>query len=91
VKWDNRHSWGRHPVGRFGRPRDARTAGQRCPANRPAGSLTHFLRHEFDQVAFGFPLPVLAAGAALWREESHVDANRAYYNASLATDPIRSR
>jgi N-succinyldiaminopimelate aminotransferase len=32
----------------------------------------------------GFPLPVLAAGAALWREESHVAANRAYYNRNLA-------
>ena len=32
----------------------------------------------------GFPLPVLAAGAALWREESHVAANRAYYNDNLA-------
>lgn len=32
----------------------------------------------------GFPSPVLAAGAALWREESHVEANRAYYNRNLA-------
>ncbi|HKY95941.1 MAG TPA: aminotransferase class I/II-fold pyridoxal phosphate-dependent enzyme, partial [Kiloniellales bacterium] len=32
----------------------------------------------------GFSLPTLAAGAALWREESHVDANRAYYNGNLA-------
>jgi N-succinyldiaminopimelate aminotransferase len=31
----------------------------------------------------GFPLPVLAAGAVLWREESHVEANRAYYNRNL--------
>lgn len=27
------------------------------------------------------PLPVLAAGAALWRDESHVDENRALYRA----------
>lgn len=27
------------------------------------------------------PLPILAAGAALWRDESHVDANRAVYRA----------
>jgi aspartate/methionine/tyrosine aminotransferase len=31
----------------------------------------------------GFPLPVLAAGAALWRDETHVEANRAYYNRNL--------
>lgn len=29
------------------------------------------------------PLPVLAAGAALWRDEAHVEANRALYRAKL--------
>ncbi len=29
------------------------------------------------------PLPVLAAGAALWRDEAHVDDNRALYRAKL--------
>lgn len=29
------------------------------------------------------PLPVLAAGAALWRDEAHVEANRALYRAKV--------
>ena len=32
----------------------------------------------------GVPLPVLAAGAALWQEETHVVANRARYEANFA-------
>lgn len=32
----------------------------------------------------GVPLPILSAGARLWREESHVVANRARYRANFA-------
>jgi len=32
----------------------------------------------------GYPGPVLAAGAALWQDEAHVEANRAYYAANMA-------
>lgn len=32
----------------------------------------------------GFSGPTLAAGAALWRSEAHVEANRAYYAANFA-------
>ena len=32
----------------------------------------------------GVPLPVLAAGTALWREEGHVRENRSYYRANFA-------
>lgn len=32
----------------------------------------------------GVPHPVLAAGTRLWREESHVEANRAYYRKNFA-------
>ncbi len=32
----------------------------------------------------GVPLPILAAGTRLWREESHVEANRAYYRENFA-------
>ncbi len=31
----------------------------------------------------GVPLPVLAAGAALWREESHVEVNRTLYRSNF--------
>jgi aspartate/methionine/tyrosine aminotransferase len=51
-----------------------------------AGDAT-LLRQAEGHLRFGgagFPQPVLAAGAALWREESHVEANRAYYNHNLA-------
>ena len=36
--------WGRHPVCRLERHLADRNTRQGCPVNRPAGSLTHFLR-----------------------------------------------
>jgi len=35
-------------------------------------------------VAATVPLPVMAVAAALWRDEAHVEANRALYNAKFA-------
>lgn len=31
----------------------------------------------------GMPLPIMAAAAALWQDEAHVEANRAYYRANI--------
>jgi N-succinyldiaminopimelate aminotransferase len=39
------------------------------------------------------PIPILRAATALWREESHVEANRAYYreNYAIATEVLQGR
>jgi N-succinyldiaminopimelate aminotransferase len=57
--------------------------GLRCGFVCGAGELIEPLRLLLGRGGAGVPLPALAAGAALYGEETHVDANRTLYRAKF--------
>jgi aspartate/methionine/tyrosine aminotransferase len=59
-------------------------AGLRCGFAAGDARLVSALDLVLRVGGAGVPLPVLAAGTRLWRDEEHVAANRAYYRANFA-------
>ncbi len=58
--------------------------GLRCGFAAGSTKLIDGLDAVLKMGGAGVPHPIQAAGARLWREESHVEANRAYYRKNFA-------